>query len=134
MKKFSVLIVIALLFACGCARLDKLRYRNCQNLQKLSIGMTKSKAIAVMGKKTAGGRFGEPKVGNPYRSAILQEKDKTFEVLYYYTESKHVFYFSSVNSIADDELTPLVFENDRLIGWGREFLEQNIQKHEIRSP
>jgi len=132
MKRVIIVSIVGLLLACGCARLDKLRYENTQNLLKLSIGMTKSEAIAVMGHKTAGGRFGEPKIGNPYRSAILQGKDKTFEVFYYYTEVKQTFYFSSVDSISDDELTPLVFDDDKLIGWGRQLLEQNIQKYEIR--
>ena len=35
-------------------------------------------------------------------------------------------------AITDDELTPLVFDDGKLIGWGSSFLEVNIQKYEIR--
>ncbi len=37
-------------------------------------------------------------------------------------------------AITDDELTPLVFDDGKLIGggWGSGFLEVNVQKYEIR--
>lgn len=49
----------------------------------------------------------------PYRSEILQGKNKTFEVVYYVTDVK-----KDDNAIIDDELTPFVFDNGKLIGWG----------------
>jgi hypothetical protein len=127
MKRITLLVISGLLLAGGCARLSRLRYENNKNISKLSIGMSKDEAIAIMGNKTAGGRLGEPKVGNPYKSAILQGENKTLEVLYYYTELKQAFYFRPVSRISDDELTPLVFDDGKLIGWGREFLEQNMK-------
>ena len=127
MKRIALIMISGLLFAGGCAGLSKLRYENNKNISKLSIGMSKDEAIAIMGNKTAGGRLGEPKVGNPYKSVILQGENKTLEVLYYYTEVKQAFYFRPVSRISDDELTPLVFDDGKLIGWGREFLEQNMK-------
>lgn len=35
-------------------------------------------------------------------------------------------------AITDDELTPLVFDDGKLMGWGSGFLEVDIQKYEIR--
>ena len=35
-------------------------------------------------------------------------------------------------AITDDALTPLVFDDGKLIGWDSGFLEVNIQKYEIR--
>ena len=64
---------------------------------------------------------------NPYRSEILQGSNETFEVLYYYTDVK-----KADGAITDDELTPLVFKDKKLIGWGWSFLGQNIEKYEIR--
>jgi len=69
---------------------------------------------------------------NPYRSEILQGKDKTFEVLYYYTDIKNYDAWYGMKGIADDELTPLVFDEGKLIGWGWSYLEANVKKYEIR--
>jgi len=66
-------------------------------------------------------------ISNPYRSEILQGKEKTFEIVYYVTDVKR-----DDGAITDDELTPLVFDDGKLIGWGSGFLEVNIQKYEIR--
>ena len=54
---------------------------------------------------------------NPYREEILKTGNKTYEVAYYFTSIK-----KQDGIITDDELTPLVFENNRLIGHGWEFL------------
>ena len=146
MKKSLYLVLFEVVFVSGCMSADgpsfeQLRSENRQNLMKLSIGMTKQEVMTIMGDKTGyiknylGRRDAEwPTASNPYRSAILQGKEKTFEVLYYYTETKKTLYntWGQYQGIADDELTPLVFDEDKLIGWGREFLEQNIQKYEIR--
>ena len=93
--------------------------------------MTKEQALAIMGNKSGGGRFGEPTVNSPYKSEILQGKDKTFEVLYYYTDIKSAIYTANPATITDDELTPLVFDNGKLIGWGTSFLDSNIKKYRI---
>jgi len=107
---------------------------NRTNLLKLSMGMSKAEAITAMGTAPATAyyrdNFGFQQsftINNPYRSEILQGKDKTFEVLYYATDVK-----KDDNAITDDELTPLVFDNGKLIGWGWSFLQDNAQKYEIR--
>lgn len=110
---------------------------NRQHLLKLSIGMNKEEAIRIMGDKPMGANYTEISshrkitrgitITNPYRSETLQGKDKTFEVLYYVTDDK-----ASNGVITDDDLTPLVFDNGKLIGWGQSFLQDNIQKYEIR--
>lgn len=131
MKKVAVVSVL-LVLAAGCtSSLDKVRAANRRNLLKLSVGMTKEQAIAAMGNKRGGGRFGEPTVNSPYKSEILQGKTQTFEVLYYYTDINSAIYAANPSAITDDELTPLVFDNGRLIGWGKSFLDSNISKYEI---
>jgi len=130
MKKAAVVSVLFVL-AAGCSSsLDRVRTANRRNLLKLSVGMTKEQATAIMGHKSGGGRFGEPTVNSPYKSEILQGKEKTFEVLYYYTDIKSVVYTANPATITDDELTPLVFDNGKLIGWGTSFLE-DIKKYKI---
>ena len=119
----------------GCATyLQHAVTPNRANLLKLSIGMSKEEALRVMGTETfsaggvdlfAGNKGQAVIITNPYRSEILQGKDKTFEVLYYVTDDK-----GFRGAITDDDLTPLVFDNGKLIGWGRSFLQDNAQKYE----
>lgn len=128
MKKIAAVSMLFVLVAGCTSSLDRVRTANRRNLLKLSVGMTKEQALAIMGNKSGGGRFGEPTVNSPYKSEILQGKEKTFEVLYYYTDIKSVIYTANPATITDDELTPLVFDNGKLIGWGASFLDSNINK------
>jgi hypothetical protein len=128
MRKAAIVSILFVL-AAGCtSSLDRVRTANRRNLLKLSVGMTKEQALATMGHKKGGGRFGEPTVNSPYKSEILPSGDKTFEVLYYYTDVKGVIYTANPATITDDELTPLVFDSGKLIGWGADFLE-DIRNH-----
>jgi hypothetical protein len=130
MKKVVVVSVLFVLIAGCTSSLDRVRTANRRNLLKLSVGMTKEQAIATMGHKSGGGRFGEPTVNSPYKSEILPGKDKTFEVLYYYTDIESNVYTANPATIPANELTPLIFDNGKLIGWGADFLE-NIKKLKI---
>ena len=127
MKKAAIVSVLFVL-AAGCtSSLDGVRTANRRNLLKLSVGMTREQAMATMGHKSGGGQYGEPTVNSPYKSEILQREGKPFEVLYYYTDVKNALYIANPATVHDDELTPLVFEDGKLIGWGADFLK-NIKK------
>jgi hypothetical protein len=123
MRKVVVVSVLFVLIAGCTSSLDRVRTANRRNLLKLSVGMTKEQALAIMGHKSGGGRFGEPTVNSPYKNEILPGKDKTFEVLYYYTDIESNVYTANPATIPANELTPLVFDNGKLIGWGADFLE-----------
>lgn len=95
--------------------------------------MSKEESIRIMGTKafstySQGNLLGLPSyltITNPYRSEILKGKDdKIFEVIYYVTDVKN-----DDNAITDDELTPLIFNNGKLIGWGWSFLNDSVQKN-----
>jgi hypothetical protein len=123
MRKAAIVFVVFVLIAGCTSSLDRVRAANRQNLLKLSVGMSKEQALATMGHKSGGGRFGEPTVNSPYKSEILPGTNKTFEVLYYYTDVESTVYTANPATVTDDELTPLVFDNGKLIGWGADFLE-----------
>ena len=135
MKKFLVLLLC--IGVVGCASVSETISPNRENLIKLSIGMKKEDVLALMGTKpfhVTGGmtKFNtyssSIKIDNPYRSEILVGKDdKKLEVLYYVTDVK-----VDDTAITDDELTPLVFDEGKLMGWGWRFLQNNVQKYEIR--
>lgn len=122
MKKIIVALVLVL-SACSNIYLDTtdlLRTQNAENLKKLSVGMKKEVAVEIMGTEPSKGVF--MWIDNPYRAATLTGKDgKNYEVLYYYTDLKQ-----RDDKITDDELTPLVFQDGKLIGWGYPFLDQKV--------
>jgi len=138
MKGILFLLMFVGLF--GCATVDNisnLRLQNRQRLMQLEVGMTKKEVMEVMGEGTAenkvwqgafyGGWATVDQANNPYRSETLQGKDKVFLVWYYYTDVKN-----RDGAVTDDELTPVVFDKGKVIGWGWGFLEKNVQKYEIR--
>ncbi|MFH0732871.1 MAG: DUF3192 domain-containing protein [Candidatus Omnitrophota bacterium] len=133
----KIIFILLCLGLTGCATtMSELTAPNRTNLLKLSIGMDKARAIEIMGDEpfhsrgliaSVDNKDTALTINNPYRSEILQGKDKTFEVIYYVTDVK-----KDDGAITDDELTPLVFDAGKLIGWGWTFLQDNAQKYEIR--
>lgn len=120
MKKIILALVLIL---AGCSNIyldtsDLLRAQNTGNLAKLTVGLGKETVMEMMGTEASKGVF--MWIDNPYRSETLTGKDgKSYEVLYYYTDLKQ-----RDDRITDDELTPLVFHNGKLLGWGYPFLVQ----------
>lgn len=122
----------------GCATtIQQATAVNRKNLLQLSVGMTREQAISVMGTEDMRVHYFQPygtprdrtavRINNPYRSEIMRAKDRTFEIIYYVTDVK-----KDDAAITDDELTPLVFENGKLAGWGQGFLQDNVQRYEVR--
>jgi hypothetical protein len=94
---------------------------------RLNIGMTTAEVRTAFGDRVARGEMGKNKgtlyVNNPYRSETVFCQDKTAEVLWYYTNVK-----CDNGQIADDELTPLLFVDGKLAGWGHRFYDQYCKK------
>ena len=119
-------IIIPLVFIlAGCSNFyldtsDLLRTHNSETIKKLTVGMHQDVVMELMGTEPSKSLF--MWIDNPYRTETLTGKDgKTYEVLYYYTDMKQ-----RDDKITDDKLTPLVFENGSLIGWGYTFLDQKV--------
>ena len=47
--------------------------------------------------------------------------------MFYQTETR-----KADGAIADNELTPIVLEDGRLVGWGWIFLRQNTERYDIK--
>jgi len=114
----------------GCTTCDEIRSKTRERLLQLSAGMTKEEVLDITGRRriccTTTGATTKT-INNPYSSEILVGKGKTLEVLYYYTDRKHAGF-----AVRDEDLTPVVFEDDRLIGWGWNFLNEQIERYEIK--
>lgn len=121
MKRGWILAISIALAACSSFYVDpadSLRDANKENLKKLSVGMEKTTALQVMGTEPSRGLF--MWIDNPYRDETVTAKDgKSYEVLYYYTDMKQ-----RDDKITDDELTPLIFQDRKLVGWGDSALQR----------
>jgi len=132
MKKAFFLVLI-ILFLCGCVSVNQTRMAtvardNNGKLARLSAGMTKDQAMAAMGTDTVRARccFWTVKINNPYKTEILEGQGLKFEVLYYYANVQ-----DWDCGVDESDLTPLVFQDGKLIGWGESFLRETTIKYGI---
>ena len=134
MKKTIVLILccISILFFNGCGHGERrdvkqavdIRMENSQNMSKINVGMTKDEVIQIMGNKTA--RVYDVAVTNPYKTELRQSNEGTYEILYYYTHYDKRGRRTRRFTISENELTPIIFKDGKVIGWGKESLSQTI--------
>lgn len=121
-------------------RTSDVRSMNQQNLMKIEIGMTKKEAVENMGgikviqtyytdpvyyisRKNAKGLI----ISNPYsRDMKTDSAGNIIEILWYYTDLKGID-----NAIRKDELTPIVFENNLVVGLGWGFFEDYSKRKEL---
>ena len=86
--------------AISCTSLGKIRERNRNNLSRLTLDMSRQQVLTVMKR--------------PYRSETLSlSNGKRLELLYYHTDLK-----TPDGAVTDDELTPVVLIEGKVIGWG----------------
>ena len=125
MKKIILIPICFLIFNCGLTFNSEVASTNRQNLNKISLGDTKEVVIEKMGGIKIITTY-ESQINFPYKTEILVDKNKTYEVL---------FYFSNIikddSKITDDELTPIVFFEGKVIGYGWMFVEDNIEKYQL---
>jgi len=135
MKKSLLLLLIFFLAGCVTVPVEKTTPRGTANASWLFNGMSKKEVMGLLGSEVVigyersddnSGTFIPVIVKNPYRAEILRSPDKQFEVLYYFAEIKQ-----PDDLVTDDELLPLVFEYDRFIGQGWDFLKKFLQENNI---
>src|SRR5690348_2701421 len=128
MKKGIALIALIALAACSTLMVDpleQLRAANKENLAKVRPGMTRLEVTSLMGEAQAGGGLPEVVFGrvrylrakNPMREETVKRADGDYLVLFYYTDLKE-----RDDKITDDELTPVVFRDGKVVGVGTPYL------------
>ena len=130
MKRFLIITVVIGLFG-GCVSVSTFIQNNRMNLAKLSYGMPKEQVNEIMGQETV------HSANNPYRTAMFMSSEGVqIEVFYYWTDVGRygvgplgVPHVSGI--VTDDELTPVVFNNGKVVGWGREFWNDYSKKFEL---
>ena len=115
-KNFSRLLVATFLtvMGTGCVYVNgeqidagnwqEIQHTNREAISQLQLGST-TQAV-------------KDKLGSPTDSEAFMKGDSEIRVLFYRTTHKH-----SDGETSRDETTPLVFENDSLIGWGNTVYE-----------
>jgi len=114
MKLLSLLLLFLIL--CGCAtpqaEMNKPQAemnKNNANLLKLEIGMTKDEVLAVMG---------TPRLNEAYQSL----NGRSVVIYFYYTQRQR-----ADDNYTKDEMTPVVIESGKLVGWGDEFYKNKVE-------
>jgi len=100
MKKCIMVCAMLAVFCCGCAAVTRglPAAERREKMQQVHKGMTRAEVVTLMGK--------------PYKTEMYPSNK---EVLFYYTE------WQADGYTTDDEFTPIVLENDVVIGWGWSF-------------
>lgn len=120
------------LIACGSAYLSLYRTEisaNQRALPKLGIGMTAEAVRSTMGEGELV-NYRKLYLVDPWRSEAFSLVDGTgVLMLFYVTQPPRKYYRPE-----DHELTPIVLENDRVVGWGWTYLERNADRYQISKP
>jgi hypothetical protein len=67
---------------------------------------------------------------DPWRSESFSLVDGTVVlILFYVTEPPRKYYRAE-----DHELTPIVLENDEVVGWGWSYLRRNLDRYQVSTP
>ncbi len=126
MKKLILLILTFQAILIGCApTIQQIQSTNRSNLNRISLGMTKSQVLDIMGTqtvKTAEGYI----INSPYRSETTSQNGLNYEIHFFYTDTK-----KNDGAITDDELTPVVYFEGKVSGYGWNYLRDNIKKYQL---
>ena len=123
----NLLFILLSFMAGGCAVTSSSGSiaRAMLNDHAVQVGMSRQEVKNILGGKVTTGyeitgdkppRLKPIPLKNPFRVELYRRDQKVYEAEFYFTMLKH-----QDGVITDDELTPLVFEDDRLIGRGWEF-------------
>ena len=109
MKKCLIVLSAALMLLTGCG--INSQFENFENSAKLRVGMTKAQVREIMG-EPLDVNFAKP------------------DIWYYYIQTRW-----NDGQTTIDECMPLMFKNDKLVGWGNEFYnKETMLKKEYSRP
>jgi hypothetical protein len=100
---------------------------------RLNIGMAEPEVRAAFVDRVARGELGKDRgqlyVNNPYRTETVYCQEQTAKVLWYYSAVR-----CDNGQINNDELTPVLFVDGKLVGWGQRFYDQYCKKTPAPQP
>lgn len=126
--------LVAIVAFSGCGTANVAAYRdgvsaNQQALASLELGMTRHEAVQIMGQGEIV-RYKKIYLVDPWRSESFTLADGTEVLLLLYLTQ-----FPKKYASPDDRaLTPLVFEDGSLVGWGWSYLDRNLDRYQVGTP
>ena len=104
----------------GVEDFSEVTQKNNARIMTLQRGMTPEQVIEHIGLSN---NF---RVPNPVRSEMYPAGDDIFRAFFFYSGT------GLVASILDSDLTPVVFKNESLDGWGWSYWESTAKQYNIR--
>lgn len=101
------------------------------SLRQVHKGMTRKEVASILGNRVVvgyeladpqRGRYKPVTINNPYRVENVQKGSVNYYIDYYLEKIK-----VQDDIVSDDELVPLVFRDDKLVGQGWGFLKKKIK-------
>lgn len=119
MVKIAITLLVVIFFV-GCGgstvKTQAKAEQNINSLLALDLGMTQDEVLIAMGK--------------PKKKKTHQLGDRTVEAWFYLTEGLII----NDTMMRDSDYTPVVFEDGKLAGWGRNFYNRILQyKHKTEN-
>ena len=108
---------------------QQVRTMNKEKLNELEIGMNENVVLMMMESKTFKIESAPFTIENPFKTEIYSNDVDVYKILYFYTDLVKRDGF-----ITDEELTPIIFKNNKLIGWGRGVWKKIIKAKEFVDP
>ena len=108
---------------------QQVRTMNKEKLNELEIGMNENVVLMMMGPKTIKIENAPFTIENPFKTEIYSNDVDVYKILYFYTDL-----VKSDGFITDEELTPIIFKNNKLIGWGRDVWKKIVETKEFVDP
>jgi hypothetical protein len=132
-KRICGLIAVVVL-AGACSRPYVNRYRsevsaNQQALARLALGMSATDVRGLMGEGESV-RYKKIHLVDPWRTESFRLTDGTGVLILFYVTAPPRRYSNATNS----ELTPIVLENDQVVGWGWSYLNRNMDRYQVSAP
>lgn len=107
----------------------QVREMNKEKLNELEIGMSENVVLMMMGHKAIKIGSAPFTIENPFKTEIYTDDVDVYKILYFYTDLVKRDGF-----ITDEELTPIIFKNNKLIGWGRDVWKKIVKAKEFIEP
>ncbi len=141
----KILTVVLALFVSGCAVVTakpsqtsavnthaiEHTFPSAEAIRKLIPGVSREEALTLIGRTVTTGyelkegssaEYRPVTLNHPSRSQKITKGSNAYEVDFYLTHIR-----KADGTISDDELTPLVFQDNKLIGKGWEFFKEKIK-------
>jgi len=118
--------------ACGSYHFEAYREAisaNQQAIQSLRLGMTDAEVRSAMGEGEVV-RYKKIYLVDPWRSESFLLPDGTSVRIHYYVTQPPGKYHRP----ADEALTPIALEDDRVVGWGWSYLRRQSDRYRVSTP